>query len=96
MTGANRRFAMQINKQIDAAEYLSPNDFALTVRLQRLWLRLLCIDVVRRHAKLQSQADAIIEQLHQEDEKTTELVAQLRSGETALLRTWLLLAENTE
>tara|TARA_B100001123_G_scaffold280706_1_gene312649 strand:+ start:1564 stop:5262 length:3699 start_codon:yes stop_codon:yes gene_type:complete len=96
VTGANRHFAMQINKQIDAAEYLSPNDFALTVRLQRLWLRLLCIDVVRRHAKLQSQADAIIEQLHQEDEKTTELVAQLRSGETALLRTWLLLAENTE
>ena len=96
VTGANRRFARQINKQIDAAEYLSPNDFALTVRLQRLWLRLLCIDVVRRHATLQAQADAIVEQLHQEDEKTPELVAQLRSGETALLRTWLLLAENTE
>lgn len=96
VTGANRRFAMQIDKQIDAAEYLSPNDFALTVRLQRLWLRLLCIDVVRRHDTLQPQADAIVQQLHEEDEKTTELVAQLRSGETALLRTWLLLAEKAE
>ena len=96
VTGADRRFVMQIEKQIAAAEYLSPNDFALTVRLQRHWLRLLCIDLVRRHATLQDQADAIVEQLHQEDEKTTELVAQLRSGETALLRTWLLLAEEAE
>ena len=96
VTGANRHFALQIDKQIDAAEYLSANDFALTVRLQRLYLRLLCIDVIRRYATLQSQANAIIQQLHQEDEKTTELVAQLRSGETALLRAWLLLAEKAE
>ena len=94
--GPDRRFVIEIDKRIAAAEYLSQNDFALTVRLQRLWLRLLALNVVQRHAKLATQAEAIVRQLHQQDDQSTRLVAQLRSGETALLQTWLLLAEETQ
>lgn len=79
--------------QVDsrAIDYLAANDLQKLVLLDRAWLRLLAVDLVRKRPGRKTEADAVVEQLATRDRDTKHVLLQLRDGQEAILRMWLLL-----
>jgi len=79
--------------QVDsrAIDYLAANDLQKLALLDRAWLRLLAVDLVRKRPGRKAEADAVVEQLATRDRDTKHVLLQLRDGQEAILRMWLLL-----
>jgi hypothetical protein len=82
-----RKYLADLPHRFDAIEYLSENDLQRTVLLQRLWLRVLSVGMARDHAR---QAKALVDDAQQSANGASDLVAQLRDSEKAILQMWLL------
>lgn len=81
----------QINSHFKVADYLAGgSDLAETVYLQRLWVRLLALDVGVRHAEMVPEAGKIVMDLNESDRMATDLIGQFASGEAAIVQMWLL------
>lgn len=82
--------AEQLAPRLTAIEYLASNDVQYTVLLEREWIDLLSSTVVQRHPDRQKQTEAIHKELQSADRQATNVLAQLRNGQAALLKLWLL------
>jgi hypothetical protein len=80
----------KLPQEFDAIDYVGENDLQRTVLLQRLWLQVLASGLGKAKKK---QASELIAGLRQADRMATDVFAQLRDGERALLQTWLLLTD---
>lgn len=89
----DQSFVADVSHEMTAAEYLGSSDLQLTASLQRIWLRLLAIEVSRRQPELRSKSQAIVQKLQERDRTVQHVVEQIRDGEIAILQTWLLFAE---
>jgi hypothetical protein len=85
-----RRHLESLPHQLDAVQYVGGNDLRRTVLLQRLWLRTLAADVARGGGKRASRANELVAELEQADAAAADLFAQMRAGEIASLKMWLL------
>lgn len=83
----------QLSQRLTAIDYVAANDLQLTVLLQREWGFLLSLLVAERHAERRSQAASVLEELARNDRRAEHIMVQLRDGEAALLRLWLLAGE---
>lgn len=73
-----------------ALDYLSNSPISGMVARQRIWLRLLAMRHGKDVPQLQSRLQQIVDQLDQQDAQATSVMAQLRSGEMALVKFWEL------
>jgi hypothetical protein len=93
MSAPQRERLEQLSQRLTAIEYVAANDLQLTVLLQREWGFLLSLLVAERHAERRSQAASVLEDLAKNDRRAEHIMVQLRDGEAALLRLWLLAGE---
>jgi hypothetical protein len=93
MSALQRERLGQLAQRLTAIEYVAANDLQLTVLLQREWGFLLSLMVAERHADRRSQAAAILDELAGSDRQAEHILVQVRDGESALLRLWLLAGE---
>jgi hypothetical protein len=76
--------------RLEVIDYLSSHDLERTVALQRVWLKLLALQVRKLGSQQGGRADELVRQLEQRDASASHLLAQLRDGEETTLRMWLL------
>ncbi len=76
--------------QFAAVEYMGANDLERTVLLQKVWLRTLAFGTADKQTEKADQAEALLEELEQADDRSDNMFAQLRNGERAILKEWLL------
>ena len=79
-----------LSRRLKAIEYVAADDLQLTVLLEREWGELLARAVLARHPERKEQIEAALAQLRSEDRQAKQIVSQLRDGQAALLRLWLL------
>lgn len=91
---ADQAFLTNVPHEITAAEYLGASDLQLTVSLQRIWVRLLALEVARRQPERRDRSRAILTQMFDRDRSARHVAEQIRDGELAILQTWLLFAES--
>ncbi|MBW3595800.1 MAG: hypothetical protein KY475_00835 [Planctomycetes bacterium] len=89
----DRRFLTSIPHRLQVAEYLGDNDLRRLALLERVWLRLLAIDVAESHTDRAADAGAIIQSIHEADSAAPNVLVQARSGQAALVRMWRLRVE---
>ena len=79
--------------QVDsrAIDYLATNDLQKLVLLDRVWLRLLAVELARKRPGRKAEADALVEQLALRDRDADHILIQIRGGHETTLRMWLLL-----
>jgi hypothetical protein len=77
-------------RRLDVIDYLADDDLQRTVALQRVWLRLLALEVRKRGSELGGRADELVRRLEERDQKASHLLVQLRDGEETTLRLLLL------
>jgi hypothetical protein len=78
--------------RLEVIDYLATHDLQRTVALQRVWLKLLALELRKLGSVQAGQADALVRQLEQRDVLASHLLGQLRDGEATTLRIWLLYA----
>jgi hypothetical protein len=79
-----------LSRRLKAIEYVAADDLQMTVLLEREWVELLARAVLARRPERKPQIDAALAQLRSEDRQAKQIVSQLRDGQAALLRLWLL------
>jgi hypothetical protein len=89
---SDREFLARIPHELTAAEYLGDNDLRRLALLERLWLRLLAMDIAQARSDRAEDAQTIVEQLSESDRRSEDVFHQLRDGQSALVRMWLLRA----
>jgi hypothetical protein len=89
-TPAVRKELERVPHELTAADYVAANDLELTVLLERMWIRVLAHAVAGRHPDRQKDIDHILEELASADRDATHIAQQLRDGQAALVRLWLL------
>lgn len=82
--------AAETPQQLEVIDYLSSDDLQRTVALQRVWLKLLALEVRKNRSEIGGRADDLVERLMQRDQQASNLLAQLRDGEETTLRILLL------
>jgi hypothetical protein len=83
----------EIPYRVAAIDYLTSDDFERTVRLDRVWLELLGIQLDN---ELRSRdASQQVSDLLQRDLEASGLLEQLRNSQAALVRMWLIRLERT-
>jgi hypothetical protein len=88
---ADKASLEQIDRQLQAAQFVARNDLEHVVLLQRIWIKVLLL-------ALQGQAPEqnkkmlleIAQALDKKDRASSNLLDQLRSGEETVLRVWAL------
>ena len=85
-------FLQRLDHELTVDSYLSSNQIEAFVALQRTWLRLVQIYVRQEAPANTDAADQLSADLASKDREATDLFVQLRDGEEAILRTWLLMA----
>jgi hypothetical protein len=86
----DRAFLGRLPHELAAAEYLGDNDLRRLALYERLWLRVLAIDVAVAHSDRAPAAQDLLSKLDESDRKSSDVLLQLRDGQAALLRMWLL------
>lgn len=76
--------------QLAALTAASDNDLQLCAQLQKLWIRLVAAEIVRGAAGRARDADKIVADFEATDRARTNILAQIRDGEAALIKLWLL------
>jgi hypothetical protein len=80
--------------ELTAMDFLSgTNDVQRLVGLQRIWLRLLSIQASRRDETRAAEVREVISELQRKDRQAKHVLSQLRDGEVAALKMWLLIAK---
>lgn len=79
-----------LSHRLAVIDYLGTNDVRRTVLLQRLGLELLALQLQRRRTDRGSQVQAVVDELIQRDAAADDLLLQLRDGELAILKMWML------
>ncbi|MGE3777097.1 MAG: hypothetical protein AB7F89_07940, partial [Pirellulaceae bacterium] len=82
----------RLTYDITAAEYVAANDLQLAALIERIWLRTLALEAARRDEARAAAARGIVAELTELDRHSRHVLIQLRDGEAALLRMWLLIA----
>ena len=92
--------------QLTAIDYVATDDLRRTVMLERLWLQLLSIEAAGKNSRTARDARALVDELNRSERPSAalaaldletsppedlRLVAQLRDGQVALLRMWILI-----
>jgi hypothetical protein len=90
----DRELLARISHELTAAEYLGDNDLRRLALLERLWLRLVAMDVALARSDRAADAQAIVDQLSESDRSAPDVFHQLRDGQAALVRLWLLRASS--
>ncbi|MFV1968130.1 MAG: hypothetical protein ACC628_22120 [Pirellulaceae bacterium] len=80
----------RIPHELTAAGYVAANDLELTVLLERQWIRVLAQAVAGRHPGRQKEIDNIRRELVSADRNAAHIAQQLRDGQAAIVRLWLL------
>jgi hypothetical protein len=91
-TEEDRRFVSNIPHVLAAAEYLADNDLRRLALLERVWLRMVVLEIGRRRSDRAADAKTLVDQLGKDDGEAPDVLHQLRASETALAHAWLLLA----
>jgi hypothetical protein len=73
-----------------AADYVAASDVQLTALLQRIWLRLFALEIGRRTPDRSTDAASLLSDLEKKDRNAEHILVQLRDGQAAILRMWLL------
>lgn len=90
---AAKRELENMTHQLAAAEYIATSELQATVLLERLWVRLLGMQVVLRNERYSAEAESIVHELAAKDRAATHVLSQLRDGQAAILRMWLLVSK---
>lgn len=90
LPAADKQFVERIKDQLKVADYLTSNDLQKTVALQRIWLRLLAIDLARKAPSRGMAAQQLVDDLLDECRRESNVVEQLWTSERYLLRMWML------
>ncbi len=93
LNDADRRFLDQLPHLVEAVDFQMLNDLQKCVVMQRAWLRVVCLYVVQRKPDAAERVTQSLAALAAADVKSADALVRLRSGEAALLQTWLLLLE---
>jgi biotin operon repressor len=80
----------RVSTELRAIDYHATSDLERQVLLDRSWLRLLVVRVAIRRPQRRSDADRLLFDLLQQDAKTTNVMHQLRDGQLAILKMWIL------
>ncbi|PHS11261.1 MAG: hypothetical protein COA78_10140 [Blastopirellula sp.] len=82
-----------IEHELRVVNYLASNDISTTAAYQRIWLKVLLIEVEQTKPKQTIQAAGLMLRLAMNDRKSKNIFLQLRNGEAALVKMWQLLAQ---
>lgn len=91
--GEDQEFLANLPHEMEVAEYLGDNDLRLLVLLERIWLRLLALEISQARADRAADADAIVHTLYADDRAAEHILIQARNGQAALVRLWRLRVE---
>lgn len=86
----DRQFLARLPHELIVAEYLGDNDLRRQALLERVWLRILAMDVSLTRSERADTAKEIVEQLKRQDRAADDVLTQLRNGQAALVRLWQL------
>jgi hypothetical protein len=87
---AEKAYLEQIGRQLQAARFAAEHDLEYTVRLQRIWLKVLVLTLRQRVPAQAKKMMAVQQALDQKDREASNLLDQLQSGEENILRVWAL------
>jgi hypothetical protein len=87
---AKKQWLELLSPRLVATEYLATDDLQRTVLFEREWATLLALDVSLRRPDQKERAEQILQELRSQDRASRHIVHQLRHGQAALLRLWLL------
>ncbi len=83
-------FLARLPHELAVVDFLATDDLRRYVLLERVWLRLLESEMAERRSPQAGQAHELVESLLRSDAAAGDLIVQLRDGQAALLRMWLL------
>lgn len=86
-----RKQVQRIDVDARAIDYLATNDLQRLALLDRVWLRLLGVELVLKDAVKKTEGESLIEQLATRDRDAKHILTQLRDGQDTILRMWLLI-----
>jgi len=86
----DRAYIAGLPHQLKAIDYIGGNEIRRTVLLQRAWLRLVSIQAKRQQSTRAREAQEIVDKLSSRDALATNVLHQLKDGETSLLQLWML------
>ena len=89
--GDQAEWLRQLDHVLTVDEYVSDNQIEQFVALQRTWLQLVQMYVTRKLPDTAQAADQLASELAAKDRAAADLFVQLRDGEEAILRSWLLM-----
>ncbi len=88
----DREFLARLPHELAVADYLGDDDLRRLALLERIWLRLLAIDVTTARRDRADAAAKIIAELQRQDRTAKDVLVQLRNGQAALVQMWRLQA----
>jgi preprotein translocase subunit Sss1 len=86
----DQQFLARLPHELAVVEYLGTNDLRRTVLLQRIWLRLVAINITRRRGERAGQATSLVSALAERDVTAKDVLDQLKDGEATALQMWML------
>lgn len=87
---ADKQFAEELPELLELSDYVGIADLGRTAFLQRIWVRVLAIRIKGQQTSLAGKAQAVVDDLDRQDKTADSVLRQLRAGEIALLRLWML------
>ncbi|MBW3539370.1 MAG: hypothetical protein KY476_03800 [Planctomycetes bacterium] len=86
---ADAAFVARVPHELEVASRRAPSSLHRLVLVERVWLRVLVADAVRRGGR-SPRAEAILASLAAADAAADDVLGQLRDGEQALVEMWLV------
>lgn len=80
----------RVSSEPRAIEYHATSDLERQVLLERSWLRLLMVRVAVRRPQRRADAASVLLNLAEQDAKAANVMHQLRDGQLAILKMWIL------
>lgn len=90
VSDSDQQFAAELPHRLRAADYLAPDDLRRSAYLQRIWLRVLAIQLKAKNPKVSTRVQVVLNEVEELDESSNHVLKQLVQGEAALLRLWML------
>jgi hypothetical protein len=88
---ADRATLEQVDRQLQASQFIAKNDLEHVILLQRIWIKVLVVALEGQTAQQNKKTlREIPEELERADRFSVSLLEQLRSGEKTVLRIWTL------
>jgi hypothetical protein len=89
---ADQAFLARLPHELTVAEFLGNDDLRRLALLERIWLRLLAIETAQLRSDQADKAQEILDRLDEADRRAADVLIQLRDGQAALVKMWLLRA----